>query len=321
MKRRLLALFLFAAAGSGVGAGEETNRAAGGGQEELRAVLEMDASQTDRLRTAFRAADQEFQRMRDGARARGGQPAIEELIAWQDRLRDAVRGVLNPNQVSRYDGWLERKRRLGEEYDKALFGIPTPTELKVKLGFSPETLDKEQKIADEGVDSIRRKMVEMRTSGSTVDEIGSAVNDLRKETIRKEIEAASGAEQRKIRDWLKTWLKAPAEKLSRTEFDRLERVMKGLELADGAQSGRIQALVASVLWHMEENAGLRRGLGKELVMAILRQKGDAEVWVAIYEYGTLIDIHARRIKALRDDLKATLPTKQIAKLVAEGVLE
>ena len=246
---------------------------------------------------------------------------IEQLVGWQDSLRKRIKDVLHPNQLSAYESWLEKKRRLGEEYDKALFGIPNATELKLKLGFAPETLEKEQVIADQAVTDIRRKMADMRGAGQSTAAIGDAVNEVRKEAVKKMGDAASSAEKRKFTEYLKTWVKVPAEKLSRPEGDRLDRIMKQLELADGAVTDRIQSLVAAVLWHQEENATLRRGLGKELLMTLLQKRPEGEVWTAIYEYGTLFDIHNRRIKALRDDLKALLPTKQIAKLVAEGVLE
>jgi hypothetical protein len=101
----------------------------------------------------------------------------------------------------------------------------------------------------------------------------------------------------------------------------MDRVLKGLDLGDTALGDRVKTLVAAVMWHQEENAQLRRSLAKELIGTLLQKKPEAEVWRSLYEYGALVDIHNRRIKALRDDLKAMLPTKQIAKLVTEGILE
>ncbi|MEK7468536.1 MAG: hypothetical protein AAB074_14085 [Planctomycetota bacterium] len=321
MKRFLAPVVLALLFAPGVRAGEETNRAGGGSAEELRAVLDLDSQQAARVQTLFRDADGELAQLRAGARQRNAAVTIEQLVGWQDSLRKRIKDVLHPNQLSAYESWLEKKRRLGEEYDKALFGIPNATELKLKLGFAPETLEKEQVIADQAVTDIRRKMADMRGAGQSTAAIGDAVNEVRKEAVKKMGDAASSAEKRKFTEYLKTWVKVPAEKLSRPEGDRLDRIMKQLELADGAVTDRIQSLVAAVLWHQEENATLRRGLGKELLMTLLQKRPEGEVWTAIYEYGTLFDIHNRRIKALRDDLKALLPTKQIAKLVAEGVLE
>ncbi|KAF0245589.1 MAG: hypothetical protein FD180_1457 [Planctomycetota bacterium] len=321
MRRFLVPVLLALIQALAVRAGEETNRAGGGSAEELRAVLELDSIQAGRVQTLYRDADGELQQLRTGARQRNGAVTIEQLVGWQTGLRQRVKDVLHPNQLSLYEAWLEKKRRLGEEYDKSLFGVPNATELKLKLGFAPDTLEKVHGIADQAVVDIRRKMSEMRAAGQSVSSIGDAVNELRKEAVKKMGEAASSAEKRKFTDYLKTWVRIPAEKLSRPEGDRLDRIMKQLELADGAVTDRIQSLVSAVLWHQEENATLRRGLGKELLMTLLQKRPESEVWTAIYEYGTLFDIHNRRIKALREDLKALLPTKQIAKLVAEGVLE
>ena len=321
MRRFLAPAVLALLSALAVRAGEETNRAGGGSAEELRAVLDLDSQQAARVQTVFRDADGELSTLRSGARSRGAAVTIDQLVGWQDGLRKRVKDVLHPNQLSLYEAWLEKKRRLGEEYDKALFGIPNATELKLKLGFAADTLEKVQTVADQAVADIRKKMADMRGAGQAISAIGDAVNEVRKDAVKKMGETASSAEKRKFADYLKTWVKVPAEKLSRPEGDRLDRILKQLELADGAATDRVQALVAAILWHQEENATLRRGLGKELLMTLLQKRPEAEVWTAIYEYGTLFDIHNRRIKALRDDLKAILPTKQIAKLVAEGVLE
>lgn len=319
--RPLLAALLLAAASIAARASEESNRAGGGSVEELRAVLELDAQQGARLQTVYRDADADLQRLRGDARSRGAVVTIDQLVAWQDTLRQRIKDVLHPNQLSLYEAWIEKKRRLAEEYDKALFGLPNATELKLKLGYGAETLDKVQAIADQAVTDIRKRMAEMRGAGQPVAAIGDAVNALRTDALRKMADCGSSSEKLKFANYLKGWLKTPAEKLSRSEVDRLDRMMKQLELADGAMADRVQSLVAAILWHLEENATLRRGLGKELLMTLLQKRPEGEVWTALYEYGTLFDIHNRRIKALRDDLKAMLPTRPIAKLVAEGVLE
>ncbi|MCC6741570.1 MAG: hypothetical protein IT452_21205 [Planctomycetia bacterium] len=319
--RPLVAALLLAVAALAAGASEEANRAGGGSFEELRAVLELDAQQGTRLQAVYRDADAELQRLRGDARSRGAVLTIDQLVTWQDGLRQRVKDVLRPQQLGLYEAWIEKKRRLGDEYDKALFGIPNATELKLKLGHAPETLDKVQAIADQAVADIRKRMAEMRGAGQPVAAIGDAVNGLRTDAMRKMADCGTSSEKLKFANYLKTWLKTPAEKLSRPEVDRLDRTMKQLELADGAMSDRVQALVAAILWHQEENATLRRGLGKELLMTLLQKRPEGEVWAALYEYGTLFDIHNRRIKALRDDLKSMLATRPIAKLVAEGVLE
>jgi hypothetical protein len=321
MKRFLAPVLLALCSTLPVRASEETCRAGGGSAEELRAVLELDSQQATRVQGLYRDADNELAQLRAGARSRNAAVSIEQLVAWQVALRQRVKEALHPNQVSLYDAWLEKKRRLGDEYDKSLFGVPNVTELKLKLAFAPETLEKIQAIADQVVLDIRKKMAEMRIAGRPTAEIGDAVNELRKEAVKKMGDASSSAEKRKFQDYLKTWVKVPAEKLSRPEGDRLDRILKQLELTDAGLTDRVQSLIAAVLWHQEENATLRRGLGKELLMTLLQKRPEAEVWTAIYEYGTLFEIHNKRIKALRDDLKALLPTKQIAKLVAEGVLE
>lgn len=321
MKPLFATAFLALAAAATAFAGEETSRAGGGSLEELRAVLELDGQQAGRVQAIYREGDADLQRLRDAARGRGAVVSIDQLVAWQDALRQKVKDALHPNQLSLYESWLEKKRRLGEEYDKSLFGLPNATELKLKLGYTAETLEKVQPIADQAVADIRKKMAEMRGAGQPVAAIGEAVNSLRTDAMRKMADCGTSSEKLKFANYLRGWLKTPAEKLSRPESDRLDRTMKQLELADGAMSDRVQSLVAAVLWHQEENSILRRGLGKELLMTLLQKRPEAEVWTALYEYGALFDIHNRRIKALREDLKAMLPTKPIAKLVAEGVLE
>lgn len=321
--RRLLALaaILLASAAPGRAGVEECNAAGGGSVEELRAVLDLDSQQGSRLLQAFRDADGDLQRLRDAARGRGSVVSIDQLVAWQDALRGKIKDILHPNQLSQYESWLEKKRRLGDEYDKALFGLPNATELKLKLGLAAESLEKVQALADQAVADIRRKMAEMRAAGQGLPAIGDAVNALRSDALRRMAEGVASSEKLKFANYLKGWLKTPAEKLTRPEADRLDRIVKQLELADGAFSDRVQSLVAAILWHQEENAILRRGLGKELIMTLLQKRPEGEVWTALYEYGTLLDIHNRRIQALRDDLKAILTTRPIAKLVAEGVLE
>ncbi|MBI2920776.1 MAG: hypothetical protein HYY18_06785 [Planctomycetes bacterium] len=315
MKRLFATALLFACVAIRARAGEDVNRMAGGGIEELRAVLELDAAQADRLRNAMRTAETDY------ARLRATRATVEELVNWQEGLRGRVRAILTPQQAEKYDAWLERKRRLGDEYEKALYGLPVLTELKLRASLSPESQLKMQPVADEAVKGIKARMAAMRGAGANLNDIGLAVNELRKEFIRKMVEAASKDDLRKIREYLKIWVKTPAEKLTRVEQDRLERVMRQLELADGAQSDKVRSLVSSALWHLEECNSLRRGLGKELLMLILSRKADAEMWISIYDYTTLIDIRTRRVRAVREDLKAALPTKQIAKLVAEGILE
>lgn len=316
--RAALPLVLLAATAR---ASDETNRMAGGSMEELRAVLDLDAAQFRSLQTAFQNGDADLQRTRDTARNRGAVPTIDALIQVQDNLHKTIKDILHPNQLSLYEAWLEKKRRLADEYDKALFGIPAVTEIKLKLALSSETLEKMQKVADQAVTDIRKKIFDLRSAGAAMAAIGDSVNEIRQAAVAEMGKFATMAEKRKFVDYLNTWNKTPEDKLSRGELDHLDRVMKGLDMADGVLSDRVKALVAAILWHQEESGVLRRGLGKELALTLVQKKPEAEIWAALYEYGTLFDIHARRIKALRDDLQGAMPTKQIAKLVSEGVLE
>jgi len=319
--RPLRALALSVLLATAATAGVETNAAAGGSVEELRAVLGLDPQQADRLRQLFSDAEMDLERRRDQARSRGTVVPIDDLVAWQSALRERVRSSLGAAQQPVFDGWMARKASLAREYDRALFGIPMPTELKLRLSLSPETTAKMMTAADESLAKIREAISQLRAQGRPLGEIGEAVNEHRKDAIRKMLEAATSTEQRRIRDWLKTWFKPAADKLPGTERDRLDRVMKSLDIADGATGGRTQELVAGILWHMTEADSLKRSLGKDLLMAILRSKAEVDVWISLHEHRAVIAVHQARLRELRGDLQDQMPTRQVAKLVAEGVLE
>lgn len=296
-------------------------RAAGGGVEELRAALDLEAPRVEKLRALFAEAEKDSEGIRKTAREKGADAARDQRDAWQKQLREKVKAVLSDLQKARYDDWLARKDRLAAEFDKALFGIPTVTEMKLKLSISAETAEKMQRAADNGIEKIRKKVIDLKSANAKQEEIAQAVNQLRRETIERMIESTSGTEQKRVKEFIKSWLQTPEAKLSKTERERLGRVMKTLQLKDAELEKKVRSLVAAVLMHHEENTWLRRGLGKELIMAVVKAKKDADIWITLSEYGALVDIHTRRLESLGEDLKNVLSTKQVAKLVAEGILD
>jgi hypothetical protein len=302
-------------------AGEESHRAAGGCTEELRAALELDAPQAGRLRTLLREADGDLARIRGEALRNGSEPSRQRLVEWQDRLRARVKEILRPQQLPKYDDWIAFKVRLAGEYDKGLFGLPCATEIKLRASVPAASAEKLRSVLDEGVGRMQAKILELKTAGVTTAEIAAAINDLRKETFIKLVDTLAGGEQRKLREWLTGWLKSPEDKLAATDRDRIEHVMKQLELGENAPAARIRTLIQAVMWHDQEASSLRKSLGKDLVLSLMRAKTDLDMWVSIHEHGALIETHNRRLKALRADLKEEVTTKQVAKLVAEGILE
>lgn len=297
-------------------AGDEIAQAAGGNAEELRAVLALDANQFRDLQLRLTQGAKEYESIRTTLQEKGANAALDERKAWGDRLRGRVREVLTDSQRGRYDAWLEFKRRLAGEYDKALFGIPTVTEMKLRLELPPESVRKMQRASDQGAQKIEERVRKFKDEKASPDDIAKAVNELRRSTIEKMIESVSGAEQKRVKEFVKSWLQTAEAKLAKATRDRLVRTLKTLEAPE-----RVRARLAAVLLHQEETIGLRRGLGKELVLLVLRAKSDAEVWETFHEYTALIAVHTKRLESLYADLKADLPTKQIAKLVSEGILE
>lgn len=294
--------------------------AAGGSVEELRAVLDLDVEQVRSLRSYFDRAETEYDEVRKAFRDQGGEAALEKEKAWEQRVRDDLKKLLRDPQRSRYSEWLGFKKRLASEYDKALFGLPMVTELKLRLELGPDAVRTLQRISDGGLDRIQAKVKELKNAKAPTEEIAKSVNDLRKSTIESMIEGLSSGDQKKVKEFVKAWLQTPEAKLAKADKDRLVRVMKTLAL-DGELEKRTRSKTAAILMHQAEVSSLRKGLAKELLMLVLRAKAEAEVWEAFHEHTALVDVHQRRLKSLYEDLKSDLPTKQIAKLVSEGILE
>lgn len=292
--------------------------AAGGSVEELRAVLDLDAEQVRNLKSFFDRAEQQYDEVRKAFRDQGGQAALDKEKAWEEKVREDVKKLLKDTQRGRYSEWLAFKRRLASEYDKALFGIPMVTELKLRLDLGSDSVKRLQRISDDGIDRIQARVKDLKNAKAPVEEIAKAVNEIRKSTIESMIEAST--DQKKLKEFVKAWLQAPEAKLAKADKDRLGRLMKTLAI-DGDLEKRIRAKIAAILMHQADVAALRKGLGKELLMLVLRTKAEAEVWEAFHEHSALIGVHEKRLKSLYEDLKADLPTKQIAKLVSEGIVE
>ncbi|MBI2901064.1 MAG: hypothetical protein HYY17_12835 [Planctomycetes bacterium] len=301
--------------------GDEVVRAAGGNVEELRAVLGLDAAQVRDLRARLARAGTDYESVRTAMREKGAAAALEAARAWEKGVRDSVRGILADPQKPRYDDWLAFKRRLAGEYDKALFGIPPVTEMKLRIGLGAEAVRKMQRASDDGLAKIQDRVLKMKDGRAEAEAIAKAVNDLRRTTIEAMIESVAGAERKKVKEYVKTWLQTAEAKLAKADRDRLVRVLKALAVADGEQEKRLRARLAAVFLHQQELADLRRGMAKELLMAVLKAKPEADIWEAIDEHGALIDVHVRRLSSLYEDVKADLPTKQVARLVSEGIIE
>lgn len=320
MRKLSVLVALLATAVTGYG-DEELYKGLGGSVEELRVVLDLNPAQVQDLRSLLEEAREEYEGIRAAARARGVEEASRQRRAWQDRLSRRVREFLSESQGELYEEWLDFKQRLSHEYDKALFGLPTVTEMKLRIGLAKEDADRMQQEADEGIEKIRGTLLELKRSGAEPQQLARELNLLRRETIEAMIEGASTPAQNKLKAFVKQWLQPPEDKLSKARRGQLGRLMKALAVEQAAEEKRIRNLVAAVLMHQAETRGLRKGMGKQVLMAVVRAKKEREAWIAMNEYGALIAIHDRRRDMLSEKLKATLSTKQLAKLVAEGIIE
>lgn len=301
---------------------EDVFRAAGGRVEELRAVLDLTPAQVKDLSSLIEKARNDQDAISKLAREKGIEAAREARRDWHSRIRSSISGLLKEaGQKYRYADWLDKKQHLEDEYEKAVFGLPPVSELKLHAGLPGAVTDAIQKLADEGVAGIRKKVSEFKTAAPDPEEVAKAVNELRRNIIEQMIRRCPKEHQKRLTEYIKTWLQSGESKLSKPEHERLSRIMKALAPQDQAADKRTRSLVASVLMHQEEQLWLKRSMAKEVLVALLRPKREADVWTALNEYGALLEVHRRRLQFLSGEMKACLGTKDLGKLVAEGILE
>ena len=202
-------LILLSVALAGLSAGpafaqDDVARGAGGCIEELRAVLELEPAQLKTLRAIFSESRSEFETVKKGAQEKGTDAGRQARKEWQARLRERVRGTLTAGQTKRYEEWLERKDRLAREYDKALFGIPTTTEMKLRLNLPADAADRMYRASDAGIEGIRKRLLELKGQQAPDEDIARSVNEQRKALLDKLPEAAGTAVQGRVRDYIKT---------------------------------------------------------------------------------------------------------------------
>ena len=313
MKTLILFLTFFA------GTDEELIKAAGGSLEELRAVLYLGDSRTGMVKAAMDAARPGYKKIQQTERQSGTDAADRERAQWTDRLRQEIRGCLDPMQVKRYDAWLQRKTVWASEYDKVRYDLPPVTRIRTAVPLTPAVEKAMRRVADRAVKKIRTEIASLKQANFKKKKIKRAVDDLHRRAIQ-DLGAAAGKYQRAVKTFCKPWLQNPESRLSGAQKSRLNRAMRSLSLKDGKQIRKIREKVVGILLHEDQIACLRRGLAKQIYHAILRRKSEADVWRARSEHQALMKVHKKRIKKLRGKLQKKLATNDIGKLVAEGIL-
>ena len=293
----------------------------GGRVRELRAVLGLNPAQEKDLAELFESLKKDSDEFRAKVKDKGADAVRPEFEKWQDEARAQFIKMLTVEQQAKFAAYRAKKKRLSEEFDKALFGIPPVTELKLRVGLEDPAIGGMAAAADAAVDAIRKKVSDLRKDKAKQEDLSKAVNEERKSGIEKMIAAAPAGAQPKIRQYIKDYLRTPVDKLAKADHDKLDRTLKMLDLKDPEKEKSAQRLVAAILMHRAEEDALRKGMAKDLVVLILTKKNEAEMWQRMNEYQALIDIHGRRLKDLYNDAKSVFTSAEIAKLVSEGVIE
>lgn len=296
-------------------------RVLGGRVRELSTVLGLDEAGHGKLEKFFEVARAEIEGYRTQVREKGAGPMAGEYARWRDEVRGRLRATLNPARHDLYDRYLARKERLEGAFEQALFGIPPAVELKLRLGLADEAVEPLERAAEEGVRTIRERLAALREKGAPDEELARVVNDLRREAIRKMIGSVHGSLQSKVKQYVKKYLRTPHDKLAGADRTALDRTMRTLRIKDPARASQSNRLLSAILMHRAENTLLRHGLGKDLLVIVLTRRKDLEVWIRMNEYGALISIHDRRLEDLYDDAKSFFTSQEIARLVAEGMIE
>ncbi len=321
MRQVIAVLGLLAMAGPAV-TEEEVYRAAGGRIEELRAALDLTPDQVKEVGTIIEKARMGQDDLSKIAREKGMDALRDARLKWNAELRGTISGHLkDASQKYRYADWLDRKRCLEEEYDKAVLGLPPMTDIKLHTGLPSTVTDPLQKVADEGVQAIRKKLTALKAAKADSEEIARTVNDMRRSAIELLIKSCPKEHQKKLKDHIKLWLQSAESKLSKPEHERLARIMKSLAPQDPAVEKKSRVLLASILMHQEEQLWLRRGRARDILVAVLRSKREADIWTALNEYGAMTEVQQRRLRFLAGEARALFGTKELGKLVAEGILD
>ncbi len=296
-------------------------RVIGGRVQELSAVLQLDEAGQADLGKFFDAAKAEIDEFRAKVKEKGAASAAGEYAKWRDGVRGRFRATLKPDQQKLYDGYLARKARLDGAFEKALFGIPPPVELKLRLGLNDKEIEPLARASDEGVRAIRDKLAALRKDGAADQDLARAVNDLRRSAIEKMIGSVRGSLQTKVRQYVKKYLRTPFDKLSGVDRALLDRTLRNLKIKDRQRASGAKRLLSAILMHRAENTLLRHGMGKDLLVILLTHRREAELWIRMNEYEALIRIHDRRLEDLYGDAKSLFTSTEIARLVAEGMIK
>jgi hypothetical protein len=301
--------------------------AAGGGVEELRAVLGLAAAQLQELRGLFGEAEKEYAAVLKTARERGFEAARDAGELWKKKVQDGIRKLQAGSQTARYDGWLALKARLALDRDLSALGLPAITELKIRCQLGEEPVRTLAGVAREHLKKLRKKLLSMHESGARPEEIALALNSGRREAVEEMIDAAGPST---VKPYVQLALRSAEERLSAIDRDRLERIMRQLAMDDAERRRRTRILVAATILHEDLRLAVRRELTTALLTGYFQPAPapgpksvdyDAAAWTALYEFGTLYAIHGERIASLQRELRDALSTRQIAKLVAERVLD
>ncbi len=322
MGRLIAAALALACPAAAAAQDPDLDRLMGGTQGELRAALQLTEDQCDKVRKLYVTLGEKLADLRKAAKAKGVDAARDDFRKLQGDAVGEMKKILAGRQVEAYAELLKRKDDLAGEYEKALFGIPPVTEMKIKLGLPPEDCRIMQKVADDGVDRIRQKIVELKDKKHLPSQITEAVNELRKECITKMVEACSKPSQKKVKEHIRWYLGEVEAKLSKPDVDRLSRTANALAIKDEDARKDVRRRIAAVLMHKAEIAWGTKSLVREVVMLMVGgAKAEGNIWERMSEYGTLNDIHRRRLRDLQDDLKQILGGKEIGRLVSEGIVE
>lgn len=312
---------LSAGAASAFGQEERPDRLIGGSVEELGAVLGVQGQQRTTLQAVYDETSSKYRDVLKTVRDQGLTGAKADLDKLREDCRKRVSDLLLPNQRPTYETLLKRKDALATEYEKALFGLPPVTGLRIKLALNESDCAAMQKVNDKAVETISKKVVEMSNAKTETDKIVTAVNDLRKQALTDLMAAAPKGMEAKIRDAVYNYIKPVEEKLTPKERDQLDKVMKAFDAKDKERVAEIRRKVASIYMHRAEMAPLSKTMLSELGKIMLNKKKEPELWLRLDDYKTLLDIHRQRIEALQGDLRATTSTKELYKLVSEGIVD
>jgi len=321
MRASLIALLLSAPAFAQADRDEELVATLGGHIRELKAVLGLSGQQEKSLSDLFTSLVKDVEAYRVKMRDKGRDAVKPEYETWQSKAREGVRGLLQQAQIVKYDQYVQRKRVLANEYEKALFGFPPVTELELRLGLQEEVAAAMHKAADAAVEAVRQEVKQQKAKSATQADLAKAINEHRKKGIERMLEAAAGPFQPKVKQYFKEYLRTPIDKLSKADRARVDRTLKGLEIKESDREAQARRHIAAIFMHRAENDALRRGMGKELLILVLTKRNEAEMWMRMNQYKALTRIHDRRLKDLYGDALSLFTSPEIAKLAAEGVIE